>query len=563
MGTLFKTLILIFFCSTKLIGQEYQQKLQNINLNISNNSIPEDLLLIVTQDENGFTKVSLNSASKEEASFFIKPFTVEMFMAKIKNDILKDLTTKQLNNIEKNANDQILIKLYSDIQSYFNTTNEPPHVATVTMKDNINIYTNLQFKKKKEKKRKEEYEYQDFTVSIGVLKKPKIFMTFYSGFIEKIEVHGEINGNKVKFSNNFSIGVSSQSNIENFRLVKLFSKYPLNISIEKITNKKSYQNPNNQSTINIQNKDYELTILQEKKEDIASEDYSLVEKNYNSNTLHIYLDELIDYQRLIDVNANDISPDKQKIILDEKDNDAELFREESTKILEAVVYTDLLGALNEENPNGIIQTEVSKKFNLNTARGNLTKEKGIGALEYTEARVLLSKIEEDNKYLLPDNTEFKLLDLYRYRNFSIGGLLNIFTVEEQDLKLNIFYETGVEFSRSGYKSTEESKAENLNAFEWSNTLKFHIFPEKRYGLVIKNNLLFYEILNKEDNFRTLLNKKKDWLNTIEFSAYLDIATSAKIFIRYALVHELSNFDNNFSRIQFGTSFFLLKKNRKK
>ena len=98
--------------------------------------------------------------------------------------------------------------------------------------------------------------------------------------------------------------------------------------------------------------------------------------------------------------------------------------------------------------------------------------------------------------------------------------------------------------------------------QWSHQLKIHIFPEKRYGVVFKNKLFYYEVLDNNEEFIGLLNKKKDWYNTIELAAYLDISTSAKVFVRYGLVHELSNLNNNFSRFQIGTAFFLLQKNRK-
>lgn len=554
----FLVLVLISFSS---YSQEYQRTLVSSNLKLANDSIiPSNLLIKVNQDESGFTHVIIDSGTKEEAEFLVKPFSLELFKAKMKKNIFPTLKTNSVvpEDFLDTLNNQALISLYSDISSYFNTVNEQPHVATVKLKDNIKIYSDLKFTKTQEGKKDEE---DKFRVNIGILTKPQIYMTFYSGFIEKIEAHGTLNGNDIKLSNEFSIGVSSESNIESFNKIKLYSKYPYDLTATQIGTSTNNPNQNNQTDIDIDGNQYKVTIVSEKRDsDEETNGYTLDEEN-KSCYFYVYLSDLISYERFLDVNANDISPAKQRIVIDEQQNSAKLYREESTKILEAVVYTDLLGALEEENPNGVIQTEINKKFNINTARGDVLGG-GVGLFEYLDVRVLLSKIEEDNKFLLPTNDAFNLLDIYRHRNFSVGGLLNIFSFENQNLKMNVFYESGFEFSRSGYKEVEESEGQNLNAIQWSHQFKVHIFPEKRYGVVFRDKLFFYEALDKNEQLLTLLNKKKDWYNTIELSAYLDISTSAKIFVRYALVHELSDIDNNFSRFQIGTAFFFLQKNRK-
>ncbi len=554
------SLFLLFFITVHLQGQEYHATLVSSNLELKDNStkIPDNVILKVNQDESGFTHVVVSDGVKDVAEILLKPFSYELFKAKMKGYMFPKLVIDSVVSgvfDDSDDNDQKLMNLYTTINSYFNTVNERQEVATVKLKKaHIKIYAELLFTKTNDPSKT-----KIFKVHIGDLERPEVFMTFYSGFIEKIEVHGGFNGNAIKLSNEYSIGVSSESNVESFNKIRLFTKYPYDMDIEKIKRAVPILNPNHQTNKDIDGNEYKVTIEPEKRTS-NTKGYQL-EKLKHTGKFHLYLNDLISYERYLDVNANDISPSKQRIVLDEQQESAKVYREESTKILEAVVYTDLLGALEVENPNGIIQTEINKKFNINTARGDFLGSGG-GMFEYLDVGIKLSKIEEDNKYILPVASEFGLLNIFRHRNFSVGGLLNIITFENQNLKLNAFYESGFEFSRSAYKINDVTEGTNLNAIQWSHQFKVHIFPEKRYGVVLRDKLFYYEVLEKEEELLGLLNKKKDWFNTIELSAYLDIATSAKLFVRYALVHELSNIDNNFSRFQIGTAFFLLQKNRK-
>jgi hypothetical protein len=302
-----------------------------------------------------------------------------------------------------------------------------------------------------------------------------------------------------------------------------------------------------------------VTIKPKSKESKIEEGYAI--EDDSDGYMYVYLSDLINYQRIIDVNANDISPAKQKIVIDKNQTSSKLYKEESTKILEAIVYSDLIGALEEESPNGIIQTEVSKKFNIRTTRSAFLLG-GFGAFEYLEGKVLLSKIEKDNKFLLPTNNTFELLNLFQHRNFSVGGALNCASYENQNLKLNVFLESGIEFSRSGYKLSEDADERNLNSLEWMTQLKFHIFPEKRYGIIASSRFSYFEALDETPELLNVLNHKKNWINTLRLEAYLDVSVTSKLFVRYGLTHDLDNINNNFSSFQLGGAFYVLQKNRK-
>jgi len=551
MKNLYVFLIIGFLSINFLHSQEYQSYLKDANIKLQTGvDVPDNVIIKATQDENNFFTVVISTADgDEEVKFSIKPFGYALFETKLKNSFPSLLQKKIITHDYDSgvtANKTALTELYSKIASYFFTINERPQVATVKLKaDEIDVYADIPYERTINEKSKK----KNYRSKIGKLKGPMIEISFYSGFIEKIEVKGKIDDVDVTFVNKYSIGVSSVSNIEHFKDMRLFSLYRYDID----------PNPT-QTAIPVtfsSGQNFKVSI-EDKSEDV--EGWSLASST-NTNKLFVYLNDVIKYERIIDVNANDISPDKQKIALDLDQKSSKLFREESTKILEAVVYSDLLGALEEDNPNGIIQMEIAKRFNINTARGNLAGG-GAGMFEYLDGKVLLSKIEKENKYLLPQNDMFDILRMYQLRNFSVGGLLNFVSFENQDLKLNIFFESGLDFSRSGYKLSDEADVSNLNSIEWLNRIKFHFFPEKRYGLIISDMVSYYEILSKEDELLTLLNEKNNWLNTVEFKAYLDVSTSSKLFLRYRIIHELENMDNNFSQFQFGGAFFILEKNRK-
>lgn len=552
----FILIFLLFFVSNAYC-QEFNKSLSSTGLKLeAKATIDEGLVLKAFQDENGFTHIVITNGIEDLEEILLKPFSYELFKAKMKHNILSALEQKSAVSedfITTNL-DSVLLGLYSEINSYFNTVNERPEAATVNLKNRVKVYADLKYTNQDNPK-KSKY----FGTQIGELKNCEVVMTFYAGFIEKIEVHGELYGNEIQLSNKFSIGVSSERNVKSFDDIKLFTKFPYDISLEEKGEALNVTESKNQTYADIGDKEYKVTITsQKRKPDTAG--YNLLEES-NSSNVYVFLNDLISYERYVDVNANDISPTKQRIVLDQQQKSTKLYKEESTKLFEAIVYSDLLAAVNEENPSGVIQTEVAKKFNIKTARGDLLGG-GSGMFEYLDARILFSKIEADNKFNLPTDGTFKMLDLFNHRNFTVGGLLNIISFEEQNLKLNVFYDSGVEFSRSGYKLDANGDEAHLNALQWSHQLKFHLFPEKRYGIVFRDKLFYYEILENDSDFLGLLNKKKDWFNVIELSAYLDIATSAKVFVKYALVHELSDLDNNFSRFQLGTAFYFLQKNRK-
>ncbi len=372
-------------------------------------------------------------------------------------------------------------------------------------------------------------------------------------------MQGKIGDNPLTFNNKYSIGISSTKNIRQLANYRLFS--------DELYSKA------------------EISSMKERQE-IESKNQEVGKKG---KSLRVNVSDVIRYVKKVDVNANDVSPVPQLLILDDNQKQSKLYREESSKLFEAVVYTDFLGLFDEDNPNGIVQTEINKRFNLNTKRTD-TKwyhklflfpllSEGIGTLQSFEASFQYSKIESDSKFVTPNSFDildvndqvtetinyYSPINLYQRRNFSIGGNLNLVALENQNAKLNIYLNSGFLFGRTGLKNNEEDvEGFYTNNLEIPLELQFHILPEKRVSFALSDKLSWFETFDAEINLQSiedgLLNSKNRWLNSFNIDFNVDISSTGRLFLRYKLTHELDNINNNFSRLQFGYSFFLLKSN---
>jgi len=601
----FKYLISFLLLSYFSYSQEFQISIPaEINkakdLDGKDVSITGNYILSVNKQNTGFYKFTLKGDSVNSETFDIKPITYPLFESKFASAFSRLVKTSEgkdinLKSIIAKSRIQPFTKVFAQIISYYNTTNERFVVANISLKKDIRIYKQVSANKKNKKNKNKKKN----PIPIGLkLKEVKAELSFYQGYIEKIEVSGKIGNKKIRFSNKYSIGISSKNNIEQFNENRLFSfsKYDVAVS-EKIVTVKVTPVPTQWEldTVSntLKNQDKSIPASYETFEKQVVENPRDSSGSYGSygSQLIVYVGDIIDYDREIDVNANDISPEPQKIILDENQVSSKLYKEESTKLFEAIVYSDFLGVFDEENPNGIIQTEVSKRFILNTKRRDVTNgwfwklifpplaiSEGYGYLEYFDTKIILSKIEENNKFLLPENimsldsknnkvmkNYYSPLSIFQHRSFSIGGDLNLINLENQNSKLNIYFNTGFSYGRSGLKLDDNNEGKFINSFELPLEVKLHFIPEKRYGLQISNKFSWFNILSSDiENLSSIENKilvdKKSWLNTTEIMTYLNTSSTGNLFIRYRFIHELGNIKNNFSQFQFGYSFFILERN---
>jgi len=511
-------------------------------------------------DDNGLYKINLKY-NELSGSFNIMPLTYPSFKAKFvytMSELISSIPIDSVTKVSviqpsKEVIDKYVPELFARIVTVYNTEDDKPVVADIHLKNNaIIVYAGS--------------DGNGGRKPIGRLKDIKAEISFYDGFIEKIQVHGKMKYGDIEdydmtFNNFYSIGISSTKNINNLAAHSLFSDEVFDLKVlRKLENDYSKKNGQGVSADSIAK-----SIPRQKG------------KTYYSHVV-IKVSDILRYVKKIDVNANDVSPNTQVVLLDEENRSAKLYREESTKLFEAVVYTDFYGLFDEDSPNGIVQLEVNKGFNINTNRTDFWQG-GLGWLHKVTGSFQYSKIEDNNKYLLPETYEiidendevsrtinyYSHIGMYQHRNYFIGGLLNIMNYENQNQKILITLDSGLLFGRTGLKENEEDeKGYFVNNLEWPTELKIRFIPEKRLSFDVSDRLSWFETFSSDIEIQTLNNNvlgdESNWLNTINFDFNLNISKTGKLFLRYKFTHELNNFDVNFSRFQFGYSFYILKSN---
>ncbi len=552
------------------------------------NSVPEDgiedldLTLYYSVENNGYYQFRLNYANLSD-TFLLKPLSYFDFEQKLNKAIIlifkaKELSTKEPNDSLKKI---YFPPLFTQIIVSERIEEEKPEVATVYLKDSIPLYIKTDIKDKnknhnakihKHKKKKIKSFKQFFSKTIhkdgkqkdddnyliiGYLNDDvKVEIAFTNGYIQKIQVQGKITKKSplLVLDNKFSIGISSSFNLSRINKIPLrsdekFSAQQIRnfVSLSKLKNKKDIisQLDNDEST----DKKYEIRA---------------------------HIGDIIKYIKRIDINANDISPGPIKIELNKNQKEIKLFREETSKLFEAQIYSDLLGMLDEKSPNGIVQIEAEKKFNIFTKMTTWGNSRtGWGILQYYNMKFTYSKIESYGKFVSPialsedDPTNsfyYPPIKLLQHRNYSVGGVLNLFYAENQDKKINFNIDAGLNFGRTGVLKTQnDSSGYFTNCIEIPVELGLRLIPEKRVELSISDKTSYFKVLDPEIN----LNKQKysienysNYLHTLKLGLNLKLNDSGngRLFFRYKFIHDWSNWNYNFSQLQVGYSFYILKNN---
>lgn len=184
-----------------------------------------------------------------------------------------------------------------------------------------------------------------------------------------------------------------------------------------------------------------------------------------------------------------------------------------------------------------------------------------------EPRLLFSKLEENNRYLVLDslsssNSEIvggivpiNPIELFRHQLASFGLNLNVFKFSFPQLKFSIslldvgyyWYRTRVQL----YNDTEASSTIPLNSQFWQFGSSFHFKPDSRWGVNFGVNYIKQEIWNES----FALSNSNGLLQTT-FDAHLKTSNYAKLFFRFRWNQEYKNKNNNFTQFQLGYSLDL-------
>jgi len=174
-----------------------------------------------------------------------------------------------------------------------------------------------------------------------------------------------------------------------------------------------------------------------------------------------------------------------------------------------------------------------------------------------EPRLLFSKLEENNKYLLLDSTNFSnkkvnSLNLYQYQTSSLGFTLNTFRVVFPQSKVNwTVVDLGLFWYRTRAKALSDTASKNstpLNSSYWSVSTSVNFRPDSRWGASLSAAYIKQNLWN--ENFKILRNSG---IFQAGIDGHLKTNDNAKLFFRFRWLFDGHTFNNNFTQIQLGYS----------
>ncbi len=312
---------------------------------------------------------------------------------------------------------------------------------------------------------------------------------------------------------------------------------------------------------------------------------------YLGEILTNYHNELDNYQRdysPADTTVNHIDPSLTPIV--------KLYRSKKVDLLDSKIYSDLLG-LADKNPNGIIQTEISKRVNLFTYRTPGNYKTNYGFFNFMDFEGTISKFEQKERYLVLKNERSFInnqlispsyattIDFMRYQTFGLGSNLNVFLFDVPEGKFTLTLDVGLRYNRipvsdstrtivnGKYNAVSNSNTPAAGMSTWYPRIKLEIFAERRYGFHLAwsrnysnfftNNqyksIVSYE---KSDLNSRLLENNSHVTHTIEFYARFEpnpSDASSKLFFRTRLYFQKGDVNTFFSQIQVGYAHSLIYK----
>ncbi len=294
--------------------------------------------------------------------------------------------------------------------------------------------------------------------------------------------------------------------------------------------------------------------------------------NYNERD-HIYLEDLITYDPKLDLGGEDYSPRAGiYTLVPSKEKNKYLFKEELKRVINAEIYTDLVG-VSSDNPNGLVQTEISRKFIINHRKRQTIAMAYMGWFNYVEPQLTLSKIEENNKYLaleeLNSVKSLRTTDLRNYQIFSIRAPLNLLAFNYPYYKMASDINVGVGLNRVGISdsvitnSLLEIKNSSISTASLFVEFKHRFNADSRYGLELSVIPEYLNLFSNEHqqvmSFNSETNSQKSkWLLGFQLKGYLRLNENSKAFFRLRSIHQLHDLNTNIFHSQLGYSFDIFK-----
>lgn len=466
--------------------------------------------------------------------------------------------------IESTIN-QKLIDIYTVI---VNNNEKGPIAGKLIVSNKVNLYH--------DKIKKGALNFKNTREADGELEITSVSFVVQQGFIQDIKVNGVVTSKsskykdyKLSFTNQYGIGFTSKKNYPDLNKKRLFIN--INFGI--------------------------------KKGEVDPESLSVIEE-----LMYIDLGEVLKYDRTLELYTNDFSPADVSGVW-KGGQEVLLYKEATFKLFEGRIFTDFAG-FESDNPNGLIQIEAEKKVNFNTKRYTFFHpllRSGVGFFEYLKPFGGFSKIEDSNKFLIPemiDNPTISLttpstsilenkryttpIDIIKHQTWRLGVDINITTIDMPLLKSQVFVDLGFAYSRTATRDSIrtfkdatltgndlinpdniKSKVNEfgINYWQFYPSLKIHYSPEFRYGfyfnykpsyMYVNNDTV--NLLGKTNPLDGVKRKVSNFVNEYEIIGYWKVDQNGKLFFRWRLNNEMGYANNYYTQIQLGYSFNVLGNN---
>lgn len=316
-----------------------------------------------------------------------------------------------------------------------------------------------------------------------------------------------------------------------------------------------------------------------------------IRSNEFENETYIYLSDVIrNYDNRLANFTRDYSPEDTTINVDPNTTyDVVLGRNSYTNIIDSKVFTDLNGT-KKSNPNGLFQIELSKRFNLNTARRQFAGLRAdYGIANYVNLFGAVNKIEQNNRKLTLHNANqikdgivispnyASNLDYTRYENYSAGCFINVALLDLPDAKTTFYFDLGLKYAYLNIEDsviTPKGLKKNPYYFPEAHTVTIslpkvgiELFSESRISICAAYyhniTLLFSNNASKQvasyqksDVTTTLIDKGARRSNVFELSAKLmpNKDRNSHIFLRFRFYTQYGDANTSFSQIQLGYAY---------
>ncbi len=220
----------------------------------------------------------------------------------------------------------------------------------------------------------------------------------------------------------------------------------------------------------------------------------------------IFLSDVLgNYDNLLDLYTRDYSPADTVInFLKPSSKPLVLQKAKYVNLFESRIYTDLQG-INPDVPNGLVQVELSRRFNIHSVRHQSGSRTDVGYLSYFNLYGAITKIEDKERHLLLRNNNTIVngqivspsyvsnLDLRRYENAVLGLDLNAFLFDYPDGKFTTYLDFGIRYGHTAMKeqlyTVTNGVAENSGEVVFPGhtitlllpKINFEFFSERRVG----------------------------------------------------------------------------------